>query len=104
MSAWLPDKVNVLLPLAPALMLAAPLSVTFNVPLVTASWTVLKLPSTSLTLMPAMPSGVFSLTDCAPGTVLNGLSLAAFTVIPTVSLSVAALLSVLSMVRVSAPL
>ncbi len=90
--------------MAPALILAAPLNVTFSVPLVTASCTVDRLPSTSLTLMPAMGRDVFSLTVCAPGTVLSGLSLAALTVMLTVSLSVAALLSVERIVNVSAPL
>ena len=94
MSACVPDKVRVFVPLAPALMVAAPDNVTVSVPLVTANCTVLKLPSASVTEMPPIASAVSSFTVCAPGTVFTGASFTAPTVIPTVSTSVALLASV----------
>ena len=70
----MPLRVRVAEPLLPALMLAAPAKVTVTVPFVTPSCTVLRLPSTSLTLIPARLSGVSSFTLCAPGTVFTGAS------------------------------
>src|SRR5439155_1729191 len=48
-------------PFAPAVIVAPPLSVTVTVPFATASCTVLRLPSTSVTLMPPTASAVSSL-------------------------------------------
>ncbi len=54
---------------------APPARLTFSEPLVTVSWAVDRLPSTSLTEMPPIESDVSSLTVCAPGTVFTGPSL-----------------------------
>ena len=102
--ACVPDSVSVELPLAPALIVAPPARLTFSAPLVTVSCVVERLPSTSLTEMPAIESEVSSLTVCAPGTVFTGPSLTELTVIATASESVAPLASVERMVSVSAPL
>ena len=84
MSAWLPDSVNDALALAPALMLAAPESVTCNVPLDTLSWTRLTscnaMPppwSGSATATPLIGVRLSSSTACAPGTLFTGARLAA---------------------------
>ncbi len=102
--AWVPESVRVELPFAPALMLAPPARLTFRAPLVTLSCVVARLPSTSLTEIPAIESAVSSLTVCAPGTVFTGPSLIEVTVMATASESVAPLASVESTVSVSAPL
>ena len=70
--AWVPESVSVELPFAPALMVAPPARLTLSVPLLTVSRVADRLPSTSLTEMPAIESDVSSLTVCAPGTVLPG--------------------------------
>ena len=102
--AWVPEIVRVDEPFAPALMVAPPARLTFSAPLVTVSCVVARLPSTSLTEMPAIESAVSSFTVCAPGTVLTGPSFTELTVIATESESVAPLASVESSVRVSEPL
>ena len=102
--ACVPESVRVELPLAPALMLAPPTKLTFSEPLATVSCVETRLPSTSLTEMPAMESAVSSLTVCAPGTVLRGPSFTDVTVIATASESVAPFASVDRTVSVSAPL
>ena len=102
--ACVPDSVRVEEPFAPALMVAPPARLTFSEPLVTVSCVVARLPSTSLTLTPAMESAVSSLTVCAPGTVLTGPSFTELTVIATASESVAPLASVDTTVSASAPL
>ena len=78
---WVPLRVRVEEPLAPALMVA-PVEprVTLRVPWVTVRRVVARLPSTSLTLMRAAPvkaSEVSSLTVLALGTVLTGALLTA---------------------------
>ena len=50
MSACVPEIVSVFVPLAPALIVAAPNRVTLATPLVTVTRTVARLPSTSATL------------------------------------------------------
>ncbi len=100
----LPDKVSVALPLAPALMVAPPARLTFSVPLATASCVVDRLPSTSLTEMPAIGSEASSFTVCAPGTVFTGPSFTEVTVMATASESVAPLASVDRTLSVSEPL
>jgi hypothetical protein len=102
--ACVPDRVSVELPLAPALIVAPPATLTVTVPFVTVSCVVARLPSTSFTEIPPIESAVSSFTVCAPGTVFTGLSFTALTVIATASESVAPLLSVDRTVRVSAPL
>jgi len=102
--AWVPDSVRVEEPFAPALMVAPPARLTFNAPLVTLSCVVERLPSASLTAIPAIEREVSSLTVCAPGTVFTGPSFTGLTVIATASESVAPLASVESTVRVSEPL
>ena len=102
--ACVPESVRVEDPLAPALIVAPPARLTFSAPLVTLSCVVERLPSTSLTLTPAIESAVSSFTVCAPGTLFTGPSFTALTVIATLSESVAPLVSVDSTVRPSAPL
>ena len=102
--ACVPESVRVELPLAPALIVAPPARLTFNVPLVTVSCVVARLPSTSLTLTPLIESAVSSLTVCAPGTVFTGPSFTELTVIETASESVTPLPSVDRTVSVSEPL
>ena len=63
-------------------------------PLLTVSWVVDRLASTSLTEMPAIESDVSSLTVCAPGTVFTGPSFTELTLIATASESVAPFASV----------
>ena len=109
MSASLPDTVRVAVPSAPALMVAAPASVTVSVPFTTVNWVLARFPSTSVTLMvfaPVNASAVSSFTVCAPGTVFTGASFTAVTVMATGSVSESGVpaLSVESTVRVSAPL
>ena len=77
MSACVPETVSVAEPLAPALMAAAPCSVTFTVPLSTVSWTLETLFSSSVTeirlpLPAENASGVSSVAPCGPGTLLKG--------------------------------
>ena len=81
--ACVPLSVSVLLPLAPALMLAPPARLRFKVPLFTLKRVVARLPSTSFTLRPLMARLVFSLTVCAPDTVWTGASLTLLTVMAT---------------------
>ncbi len=102
--ACVPDSVRVEEPLAPALMLAPPARLTFNVPLATVSCVVARLPSTSLTEIPPIESNVSSFTVCAPGTVFTGPSFTEETVIETASESVAPFASVERTVSVSEPL
>ncbi len=102
--ACVPESVSVELPFAPALTVAPPARLTFNVPLVTVSCVVERLPSTSLTDIPPIESNVSSFTVCAPGTAFTGPSLTELTVMETASESVAPLASVDSTVRVSPPL
>ena len=99
--AWVPESVRVEVPLAPALIVAPPARLTFSAPLVTLSCVVARLPSTSLTEIPAIESDVSSFTLCAPGTVFTGPSFTELTVIATASESVAPLASVESTVSVS---
>jgi hypothetical protein len=56
--ACVPDSVSVELPFAPALMVAPPARLTLSVPLVTVSWVLDRLPSTSLTERPPIESDV----------------------------------------------
>ena len=79
--AWVPDSVKVALLLAPALMVAPPARLTVTRPLATVRRVVARLPSTSLTLTPAMASATSSVAACAPGTVLTGASLITITLI-----------------------
>ncbi len=102
--ACVPESVSVELPLAPALTVAPPARLTFNVPLATVICVVATLPSTSLTEIPPIESNVSSFTVCAPGTVFTGPSFTEDTVIETASESVTPLPSVDRTVKVSAPL
>ena len=109
MSVSVPLSVKVLVPLAPALMVAAPLKVTVTVPCVTVSWVVARLPSTSVTLIrlgPVIANAVSSSTLTAAGAVFTGASLILLTVILTTSMSFngTPALSVLVTVSVSGPL
>ena len=63
-------------------MLAPPARLTFRPPLATVSVTLSGPPSTSLTEIPAMASGVSSAPACAPGTVVTGTSLIAMVTVP----------------------
>ena len=101
---WVPESVRVLVPLAPALMVAPPARLTVTVPFVTPSCTVLRLPSTSETPIPGIASAVSSFTVCGPGTVFTGALSTAVTVIATVSTAVTAFVSVLVTVSISGPL
>ena len=102
--ACVPESVSVEEPFAPALMVAPPARLTFSAPFVTLSCVVARLPSTSLTEMPAIESAVSSFTACAPGTVFTGPSFTELTVMATASESVAPFASVDRTVSVSAPL
>ena len=93
--ACVPLNVSVPVPFAPALIVAPPARLTFSVPLPTVSCVVARLPSTSVTLTPAIDSAVSSATVCAPGTVFTGASFTAVTVSATVSISVSAAASLL---------
>ena len=87
MSVTLPLIVNVLDPFAPALIVAAPESVTSNTPLVTVNCVVMTPApaSGSATEIPAIAVCVSSITVCVPGTELTGASLSPVTVIVTVA-------------------
>ena len=67
MSASLPLSVSVFVPLDPALTVAAPLKVTFSVPLLTLSCTVERLSSASVTLMPEMSYPTLTVRTEYPG-------------------------------------
>ena len=82
--AWVPARVRVPVPFAPALIVAPPARLTVTVPLPTVSAVVARLPSTSVTESPLIDSAVSSLTVCAPGTVFTGASFTAATVSVTV--------------------
>ena len=74
----MPAKVKLLLLFAPTLIVTPPTKLTFNMPLLTVSRVVVRLPFTSLTeivLMPAKASVTSSFTVCALGTVLTGAAL-----------------------------
>ena len=79
MSAWLPLSMNDALALAPALMLAAPESVTCSVPLetlsavVASSYTATPLPASgSAAATPAIAAAMSSSTVCAAGSAFTG--------------------------------
>src|SRR5437660_4118651 len=86
------------------LIVAPPARFTVTVPFVTASCTVLRLPSTSVTLMPPTASAVSSLTTCAPGTVFTGASDTASALHAPGPTAVPLLLETLITVSGSAPL
>ncbi len=71
-SAWVPVIVSPELPLAPALIVALPASVTFKTPSLTLNSVEITSLLASLTLTPLITSGVSSLTVCVPGTVFTG--------------------------------
>ena len=85
MSACVPERVSVALLFAPAVIVAAPASVTIATPLVTVTRTVERLPSTSLTLS-TLPFVLLNSSEVLigvpwiPGTVFTGASAAGVTV------------------------
>ncbi len=77
--ASVPESVSVPLPFAPAEIVAPPARLTVRVPWAALTAVVARLPSLSLTLMPAMAVLEFHSTDTDPGTELTGASLTATT-------------------------